>query len=86
MVLAPRTSGSMAGMFGGGGSGGWPSKRSITNAPRGTGEVVVPLAVIFKMAACVRNAAPRAACRQLHAANLRSADARNAVMHGQLSR
>ena len=31
-----------------------PSRRAITNAPRGTGEVVVPLAVIFKMAACVR--------------------------------
>ena len=44
-----------AGMFGGGGSGGWPSKRSMTNAPRGTGDVVVPLAVIFRIAACVRN-------------------------------
>ena len=55
MVLTPRTSGSMAGMFGGGGSGGWPSRRSMTNAPRGTGEVVVPLAVILRIEACVRN-------------------------------
>ena len=57
MVFAPRTSGSMAGMLGGGGSGCRPSKRASTNAPRGTGEVVVPLAVTLRIAACVRNAA-----------------------------
>ena len=55
MVTAPRTSGSTAGMFGGGGAGGRPSSRSITNAPRGTGDVVVPLAVTLRTAAWVRN-------------------------------
>jgi hypothetical protein len=54
MVVAPRTSGSTAGTFDGGGSGGWPSSRSITNAPRGTGDVVVPFAVTFRIAAWVR--------------------------------
>lgn len=34
-----------------GGSGGWPSKRSMTKAPRGTGDVVVPFAVIFRIEA-----------------------------------
>ena len=55
MVWVPRTSGSIAVILGGGGSGGWPKMRSNTMAPRGTGEVVVPFDVIFRMAAWVRN-------------------------------
>lgn len=47
--MVPRTSGSIAATFEGGGSGGSPSRRSITNAPRGTGLVVVPFAVIFRI-------------------------------------
>src|SRR5579859_4347538 len=54
MVTAPRTSGSTAGTLGGGGSGGWPRRRAMTKAPRGTGEVVVPFAVILRMAPWVR--------------------------------
>jgi hypothetical protein len=53
MVVAPRVSGSTAGTLGGGGGGGWPSRRSMIQAPRITGDVVVPLAVIFRMLACV---------------------------------
>jgi len=46
-------SGSTAGMLGGGGGGGLPINRSMTQAPRVTGEVVVPFAVTFRTAACV---------------------------------
>ena len=53
MVFAPRMSGSTAGTLGGGGGGGWPMSRSMTQAPRTTGEVVVPFALTFKIAACV---------------------------------
>ena len=51
MVVAPRTSGSTAGIPGGGGEGGSPRRRSMTHFPRLTGEVVVPLAVTYIIAA-----------------------------------
>ena len=47
-------SGSTAGTLSGGFGGGWPSSRVITQAPRITGDVFVPLAVTFWIAACVR--------------------------------
>jgi hypothetical protein len=53
MVVAPRMSGSNAGMSGGGGDAGLPTTFSSTHLPCRMGEVVVPLAVTFKMAACV---------------------------------
>jgi len=42
-----------AGTLAGGGGGFWPRIRSITHAPRSTGDVVVPLAVTLSTAACV---------------------------------
>ena len=84
IVVAPRTSGSTAGTLDGGGSGGRPSSRSITNAPRGTGEVVVPLAVIFRIDACVIKPPRMHSGRQRHAANPRAAHALDAVMGGEL--
>jgi hypothetical protein len=51
IVAAPRMSGSTAGTLFGGGGGGWPKMRSIIQAPRTTGEVVVPFAVTFSTAA-----------------------------------
>ena len=48
-------SGSTAGTLSGGFGGGWPSSRVITHAPRSTGDVFVPLAVTFWIAACVRS-------------------------------
>ena len=45
----------MAGTFGGGGSGGWPTIFRCTQAPRFTGEVTVPFAVTFRTAAWVKN-------------------------------
>ncbi len=56
----------------------------MTNAPRGTGEVVVPLAVIFRIAAWVRKPPRGQSGGQLHPANRRAAHARNAVKRGQL--
>ena len=55
MVLAPRMSGSTAGTPGGGGDGGSPRMRSMIQAPRRTGDVDTPLAVIFRIAPCVRS-------------------------------
>ena len=54
MDLAPRMSGSTAGTLAGGGGGGSPMMRSMTQAPRTTGEVVVPLLVTLRIAAWVR--------------------------------
>src|SRR5213595_3840155 len=54
MVVAPRVSGSTAGTLLGGGGGGLPSIRSMIQAPRTTGEVVVPLAVTLRTLACVK--------------------------------
>ena len=50
---SPRISGSSAGVSGGGGDGDFPISLSRTHFPRSTGEVLVPLAVTFKMAAWV---------------------------------
>ena len=51
-------SGSTAATFFGGGGAGRPRILSKTQAPRTTGEVVVPLAVTFNTLACV-NTPPR---------------------------
>ena len=61
-------------------------QRSITKAPRGTGDVVVPLAVTFRIAACVRKPPRGQPARQRHAADLRAAHARDAVMRPPASR
>ena len=52
-MAAPRVSGSIVGTLGGGGGGGRPSTRSMIQAPRSTGEVVVPLAVTLSTLAWV---------------------------------
>ena len=54
IVMAPRISGSIAGTLAGGGGGGLPKSRVVIQAPRLTGEVVVPFAVTFNVLACVR--------------------------------
>ena len=51
--VAPRVSGSNAGMSAGGGSGGSPSNRLMTHAPRSTGDEKVPLAVTLSTLAWV---------------------------------
>ena len=51
--VAPRVSGSNAGISAGGGSGGSPSNRLMTQAPRSTGDVKVPLAVTLSTLAWV---------------------------------
>jgi hypothetical protein len=53
IVVAPRISGSIAPTSGGGGAGGVPRIFSSTHLPRRIGDVVVPLAVTFKMLAWV---------------------------------
>ena len=53
MVVAPRVSGVIASTPDGGGGMCRPMMRSITQAPRTTGEVVVPLAVTRSTLACV---------------------------------
>ena len=58
MVVAPRMSGSTAATPDGGGAGGVPRMRSSTQAPRVTGDVLVPLAVTFSTLAIV-NTPPR---------------------------
>ncbi len=55
MVLAPRMSGSTAGTAAGGLGGGSPTMFFMIQAPRITGEVVVPLAVTFMIAPWVIN-------------------------------
>ena len=79
MVVAPRVSGWMAGTSAGGCGGGVPRMRSSTQAPRSTGEVVVPLAVTFSTLAIV-STPPRWRIRgQLHLAEFPAFDAGNAV-------
>ena len=59
-------SGSIAGTFGGGGGTGFPKMRSLTQTPRTTGDVVVPLAVTFNTAACVNTLLQQASKHALH--------------------
>ncbi len=54
IVWAPRRSGSTAGTGGGGGEG-WPRIRSMIQAPRSTGEVVVPLAALISTLVWVKS-------------------------------
>lgn len=51
MVVAPLTSGSIAGTTSGGGDGGTPRKFSVTHTPRVTGEVSTPFALTVSTAA-----------------------------------
>ena len=53
MVVLPRVSGSIEPTVGGGGDGGVPRMLVSTKLPRVTGDVTVPLAVVFRMAAWV---------------------------------
>jgi len=69
---------------GAGGSGGLPRSLAMTNAPRGTGEVVVPLAVTLRIAAWVRKPPRGQSGGELYAADLRAADIWDAVVDGQL--
>ena len=61
IVVAPRVSGSIAFTLPGGGGMVAPSNRSMKNTPRGTGDVVVPLAVTLSTLACVMSP-PRSEC------------------------
>jgi len=55
IVTAPRISGSMAGIFGGGGGVSMPRIRSVIQWPRMTGEVVGTVGGDFKTLAWVNN-------------------------------